>query len=569
MKKIILIIFLILIINFCLAQTFYPTTINELDATVRIFGFGNIKNLNPRQEVSFQTLTFQETEYQEIEIITESLYTKNNILKPQHVFDEFGNKYVKFLINENGDFNYEIIAKVKTKALLYEIEEVEIGNYPEQLQEYVKRSRLIESDSTEIKTIVKNKFTSNYFLETLNEIIFWTNDYVEYADGDDFQYYHLLQKSGLDTLLSKKGVCNEFSNLAASLLRAKNIPTRIATGPTFDGKEWGHHAWIEVYHEKNGWVPSDPTFREPGFVDGTHIKMGSFIDISQSQAKAIFPSNVEMTFQTQTLPEIEVNSKKFFSHVDLKWKEKKLIANQWNEINLEITNKTSGQLTIPIKIQEDYDTKEFYEKNKSNIFFYEKTKSIVLTGGEKSNIIFKVYPKISLESNQFAKGILTFNSLTEPFTIDFEIHPGEEINDGEIVLKDITPISTTINMRFEIKLSNNTNKNEIVKIFVNNDNTFDYELKPFEKKWLRKEVEIGDMDYVLEIITPTKIYTQTIVPVARTTIIETPKETIIVQQIINDKETTSLNLVEIMIFALLPIIAIALLLIFATKKRYV
>jgi hypothetical protein len=568
MKRTILIILLLIITNFCLAQTFYPTTINELDITVRIFGFGNISGLKSGQEVSFQTLTFQETEYQEVEIITESLYTKNNIFKPQNVFDEFENKYVKFLITENGDFNYEIIAKVKTKALLYEIEEIEMGNYPKQLQEYVKRSRLIESDSTEIKTIVKNKFTSNHFLETLNEIIFWTNDYVDYAEGDDFQYYYLLQKSGLDTLLSKKGVCDEFSNLAASLLRAKNIPTRIATGPTFDGREWGHHAWIEVYHEKNGWIPSDPTFRESGFVDGTHIKLGSFLDISQSQAKAIFPSNVEMTFQTQTLPEIEINSKKFFSHVGLKWEEKELIANQWNEINLEITNKTNGQLTVPIKIQESYDTKEFYEKNKSNIFFYEKTKSIILEGGEKNTILFKVYPKINLESNQLAKGSLTFNSLAEPFIIDFEIHPGEEINDGEIILKDITPINTANNMIFEMNFSNNTNKKGIVNIFVNNDNNFDYKLEPFEKVWLRKEVKIEDKDYVLEIITPTKIYTQTIVPVARTTIVETPRETTIVQQISNDSEI-GLSLIEIIIFALLPIVAIALLLIFATKKRYV
>ncbi|MDD1475246.1 transglutaminase-like domain-containing protein, partial [Dolichospermum sp. ST_sed4] len=103
--------------------------------------------------------------------------------------------------------------------------------------------------------------------------------------GNEFNKYYLQQKSAIDTLLDKKGVCDEFANMAAAMLRAKKIPTRIVMGITYDGQIWGNHAWIEVYHQPKGWIPSDPTFREAGFVDATHIKIASFDDVTKSNAK--------------------------------------------------------------------------------------------------------------------------------------------------------------------------------------------------------------------------------------------------------------------------------------------
>ncbi|MDD3083606.1 MAG: transglutaminase domain-containing protein [Candidatus ainarchaeum sp.] len=573
MRKIIIILFIFLIITIVFAESFYPTTINELDANIKIYGFGEVSNLEEGQEVTFQTITFKETEFQKVRILKEALYINNKTIYPEYVFDEFDNKHIKFRITENGEFNYEIIAQVQTTALLHKIEDINIGNYPENIKNFTQRSELIESTSTEILTIASNKLINNNFTEILNQTIFWVNDYVEYAQGEEFYQYYLLQKSAIDTLLSKKGVCDEFANLAASLLRAKNIPTRLVIGVTFDGLEWGNHAWLEAYHENYGWIPSDPTFREAGFVDGTHIKMGSFTDITLSQAKAIFPSNASITFQTQTLPEVQINSKKFFSHIDLKWNEKKLKANQWNEIEIEVTNKTNGLLTIPVKILTNYDSIEFYKKYNSNIFFYDKTKSISLKGGEKGKMVFKVYPKIDLKNNEIASGQLTFNSLTEPHTINFEITPSEEKHNGEVIVKDITPISTVDKMRFEVNISNNTNKEEEIKITINDSNS-DYKIGAFQNVWIRKEIESDNNTYLIKIITPTEQYSQKIYQAIQKIIqIEDTKtkETTITQEIETEKQSLfeQINIIEIMIFAMLPIIAIILLILFATRKKYV
>ncbi|MDD4250614.1 MAG: transglutaminase-like domain-containing protein [Candidatus ainarchaeum sp.] len=560
MKKILILFIFIILLNNIFSQTFYPTTINELDATIKLFGFGKISGLEKGQEVTFQTITFPQTEYQKTRVISEALYINDKTIYPEYIFDEFDNKYVKFRIPENGDFTFEIIAQIKTQAIIYEINDVNIGNYPKQIKKFVESSPLIESNSLEIQSIVKNKLKENSFLNTLNDVIFKVNDYVDYAQGDEFQKYYLLQKSATDTLLSKKGVCDEFTNLAAAFLRAKNIPTRIIIGPTFDGKEWGNHAWLEVYHEEIGWIPSDPTFREPGFVDGTHIKMGSFTDITLSQAKAIFPKNVEISFQTQTIPEVTINSKKYFSHVELTWNPKKLKANQWNDLEILVKNNTNGQLTIPIKILETY----------SDIYFYDKTKSITLKGNESEKIIFKIYPKINLEDNELAKGKLTFNSLREPYEIEFEITPAIELNNGEVIINRIMPITTATNIRFEINVSNNTPNPKEISIKINDTNYFET-LQAFQNIWIRKEATIDTNQYLIEIITPTQTYTQTLTAIEQKIIIEQkPTETIIIQQIkTKDPDKPLFGTLELTVFALLPIISILLLILFAVKKKYV
>jgi len=120
MKKALL-IFLLLLISFTFAQDFYPTTISNLDSTVIQSGSGTITNLNEGEEVKFKTLTFQESEFQKTTIIKEELYIDGETFYPKHIFDELGNKYVQFSITKNGNFTYELIAKINTTSLIYKI----------------------------------------------------------------------------------------------------------------------------------------------------------------------------------------------------------------------------------------------------------------------------------------------------------------------------------------------------------------------------------------------------------------------------------------------------------------
>jgi hypothetical protein len=574
MKKIIILLILVLLLGFAFAETFYPTTIGELDAKVTLHGNGTIKNLE-EGIVNFQTLTFQESDFQDIKIIKEELYINGKTIYPEYLLDEFGNKHVKFEIPYNGDFVYELSARVKTKGILYEVNDYNIKDFPENIQEYLKRSTTIESSSSEILTVSENNLRESEFTEILNQVIFWVNDYVEYADDKDFQKYYLLQRSAIETLISAKGVCDEFSNLAAALLRAKGIPTRLVIGITFDGKEWGNHAWLEVYHKDLGWIPSDPTFREPGFVDATHIKMGSFPDVTLSLAKATFPTGTDVIFQTQTLPEVTILSKEFFNNAILTWEKKDLKAKQWNEITINVKNNTTGKLTIPLKINETNFTLKDEKGDLSpfDLIFKERTKSITLEGGEEGEVSFFIFPNVNLNKNSSISGVnLKINSLSEPYEINFKINSGEPTNKGEVKVKEIVPITLDTKLRLEIRVQNNFPEEKDIKITVDENYEWTENLPALTNTIIQKEVNLGQKEYEIQITTPSEIYTKKVFPIINniTPTDNKNKENIIIQKIENKQDNNTQEFgPEIIIFILLPIFAIALLIVFATRKRYV
>ena len=72
------------------------------------------------------------------------------------------------------------------------------------------------------------------------------------------------------TLLSRKGDCNEHAALMTALLRAAGIPSRIATGLVYNNEKFYYHAWNEAYID--GWITMDAVFKQMP-VDATHIKL--------------------------------------------------------------------------------------------------------------------------------------------------------------------------------------------------------------------------------------------------------------------------------------------------------
>jgi hypothetical protein len=90
-------------------------------------------------------------------------------------------------------------------------------------------------------------------------------------------------------LANRRGVCVEFSNLLAAMLRSKNIPVRYANGYAYSTQDSSliGHAWVEVLAGGTGgsaadaassWVGFDPTWLEGGLIDATHVKTSSSTD---------------------------------------------------------------------------------------------------------------------------------------------------------------------------------------------------------------------------------------------------------------------------------------------------
>jgi transglutaminase-like putative cysteine protease len=95
-----------------------------------------------------------------------------------------------------------------------------------------------------------------------------------YFSADNGFQYSLQTKSGtsgsaiVDFLNNKQGFCEQYSAAMAWLVRAANIPARVAfgfsRGSNRNGETWtltnrNLHAWTEVYFDRIGWVPFDAT----------------------------------------------------------------------------------------------------------------------------------------------------------------------------------------------------------------------------------------------------------------------------------------------------------------------
>jgi len=75
--------------------------------------------------------------------------------------------------------------------------------------------------------------------------------------------------SALDVLETKVGDCNEHAVLAAALLRASGVPTKIAVGVLYFEGRFYYHAWLEVFWGR--WMAVDPVLGQVP-ADATHIR---------------------------------------------------------------------------------------------------------------------------------------------------------------------------------------------------------------------------------------------------------------------------------------------------------
>lgn len=75
--------------------------------------------------------------------------------------------------------------------------------------------------------------------------------------------------NALEVLRTRRGDCNEHSQLYVALARAAGVPARVATGLAYVNGKFYYHAWPEVF--LRDWVAVDPTFGQfPA--DAAHLR---------------------------------------------------------------------------------------------------------------------------------------------------------------------------------------------------------------------------------------------------------------------------------------------------------
>ncbi len=196
-------------------------------------------------------------------------FSRNPATKEEDV-DQRGNKIVRMIWNRPAEV---ITAKISLSALnstglkpLKTNAPFPLASVPADIAPYLQPTTQAPSRNSDINAQAR-KLTSQAKTEfaAVQQIISWVVDRMQYV---------LVPESyeALYSFRTGKGNCQNYSHLAAALLRSVGIPARIVNGITLkqpydvdigDGimtlrMAQGRHSWIEVWFPDLNWVPFDP-----------------------------------------------------------------------------------------------------------------------------------------------------------------------------------------------------------------------------------------------------------------------------------------------------------------------
>ncbi len=436
------------------ALAFRPSTIEAMDLTVTLEAEGAFSGTvyaGDTLEVRFLTLNNSGT--QQIQEIDEKLLIGEKELKPTYK-TEGSNKYAVFKIDKLIDYaatpKFRILtkARVKTLARLDSLVDYDLSTPMKgpSVEEFLKPSHYIESNDPELVSKARLEFASNTSeLETIRQVTEWVNKNVTY----DFENYYNGIWSAKQTYLSRRGVCDEFSNLAAAFLRARGIPTQYIAGVSFDGERFGNHGWLEVYLGGKGWIGVDPTYGEAGYLDAAHLELGKGLDANlltnfSATTWSRKPLKVEAVLHD---PVVEINEVKTFSgllDVELETPPN-LELGQDFEVKAKVRNRKDYTVIVPLELVLH---EEFGQEGKSKL--------VLLRPFEEKTLSWKgTAPRTGLE-NQYARYGLVFLAPDQNIEETIEVYPKEALEKGvpSIEVSDISPFIGEDWVRLEVTLEN-------------------------------------------------------------------------------------------------------------------
>ena len=198
--------------------------------------------------------------------------------EPTRFFSANGNDYVEFIFN-NPEKQFQIKINIKAKLFRYDLATArknfkEIPAKDPNLGEFLKSEKYIEKDDPRIQKIAKSikGRTNANLIKEIQDYIVRNMEYVN--DGKSMGALYALE--------NKKGQCIEYADLFVAICRAKGLPARIAIGYTTNISLNPKHAWAEVYLQKYGWIPFDPTWADIKYKSAKqfHYMKSSYLYVS-------------------------------------------------------------------------------------------------------------------------------------------------------------------------------------------------------------------------------------------------------------------------------------------------
>lgn len=194
--------------------------------------------------------------------------------------DIFGNNMIVMnWKNPSGVLDYRVEMTVENSAKQL-AQKMPIGN---------DTSYLKETDSIVFDDAIR-KFAYPYekTLDKVAELTIDVNKLVKYdasLAGEN--------KPSSWVIENRRGVCVEYTNLLAALLRVSDIPARYVVGYAYSSMDeaFTGHSWIEVplhtdakqTDTRSVSFSFDPTWLQGGYLDATHIKTATLLDNNQTE----------------------------------------------------------------------------------------------------------------------------------------------------------------------------------------------------------------------------------------------------------------------------------------------
>jgi len=224
--------------------------------------------------------------------------------------DESGNDIATFEIEKIDSYKYSFHINTNIKAenkIILSKAKYDLTNPIIDNNEYLEPTRNIQSNRSEIISLANAIKTSNDAITEIVEITNWVHQNIVY----DTNYSNSIEDA-ITVLSTRKGVCDEFANLTAALLRARGIPTRYVSGYANSTLSWDAHAWVEAYVPGYDWVPVDSTYGEVGQVDASHIVVSKSKDPEDIKDRLTTMSTVNIEFQ-EKIKSFNINTQKSFA----------------------------------------------------------------------------------------------------------------------------------------------------------------------------------------------------------------------------------------------------------------
>ena len=190
--------------------------------------------------------------------------------KRERKTDKRGNRIIKAIWKRpQGAIRATIAFKAMNHTKLQPLETKSpfpVQSLPADVRPYLEATKQAPSGDPAILKMAKDLTAgSRTQFDAVQKILSWIVDHMTYV----------LRPASYDAAFSietGKGNCQNYSHVAATLMRAVNIPVRIVNGITLrdpytvriaGGRfslrmAQGRHSWIEVFFPDLGWVPFDP-----------------------------------------------------------------------------------------------------------------------------------------------------------------------------------------------------------------------------------------------------------------------------------------------------------------------